>query len=365
MPTVLVAGGGTGGHIFPGIAIARELMERIPGCDVIFVGTERGLETKIVPAEGFRLLTIRSAGIAGKRLAARLKGVALIPFSVLQCLALIGRMRPGLVIGVGGYASGPVLAAAVIRRVPTLIHEQNYVPGATNHWVAPWVKKVIVTFPETIECLGGRGEAIGNPVRKEFALVKPRPVNETVKSLLIFGGSQGARVINRAVCEALPELAAMRPSLRVVHQTGDAELSRVREAYASAGFTGTEVDVRPFISGMSEMFERSDLIICRSGATTVAELTAAGRPAVLIPFARATHDHQTFNARKLVEEGAALMIPEHELNGAVLAGNIRSLLGSPQRLTEMAQASRRLGKPAAGARIAAVCASLLGEVKAA
>jgi len=317
------------------------------------------METRIVPAEGFRLLTIRSAGITGKRLLARLKGLALVPLSVLQAFSLIGRAGPGLVIGVGGYASGPVLAAAVARRVPTLIHEQNYVPGATNRWIAPFVRKVVVTFPETIARLGGRGEVLGNPVRKEFGMIEPRPADSPVRHLLVFGGSQGARVINRAMREAMPALAALRASVRIVHQTGDADLEEVRRAYQTAGFGPEEAVVRPFIGAMSEMFAWADLIVSRSGATTVAELTCAGRPAVLIPFARATHDHQTFNARKLVDEEAAVLIREADLTGDALSEAIGGLLGDPKRLESMAKASRSLGRPDAGARIAEVCASLL------
>ena len=359
MPTVLMAGGGTGGHIFPGIAIARELVERVPRCEVLFVGTRRGLESKIVPAEGFRLLTIDSAGITGKRIVARLKGLALLPLSLVQSMRLIGRTKPSLVVGVGGYASGPVMAAAVLKRVPTLIHEQNYVPGATNRWMAPFVSKVVVTFEETVARLGGRGVALGNPVRRDFALVKPRPSAGAPRRLLVFGGSQGSRALNKAMVEALPGLAAMRGALQITHQTGEAEHAAVEASYRAAGLKGEDCEVRPFISGMSRAFEDADLIVCRSGATTVAELTAAGRPAVLIPFAGATHDHQTFNAHKLADAGAAVMIAERDLTGALLARTVQELLGDPGRLDRMARASRLLGRPDAAARIADLCVALM------
>lgn len=356
MPTVLVAGGGTGGHIFPGIAIARELMERVARCEVLFVGTQRGLESRIVPAEGFRLLTIRSAGITGKRVLKRLKGLALIPISMIQSVALMARTRPSLVIGVGGYSSGPVLAAAVLWRVPTMIHEQNYLPGVTNRWLAPFVSRVVVAFPETARMLGGRGEALGNPVRKEFGLLGPRPAESPVTSILVFGGSQGARVINRAICDALPALSAMKGKLKVTHQTGEADLRTVTAAYRASGI---DADVRPFISGMSKAFDDADLIVGRSGATTVAELTAAGRPAVLIPFAAAAHDHQTHNARKLSDAGAAVLMAEKDLSGASLSRVILELAADRKRLARMAEASRALGKPEAAGRIAEVGADLM------
>jgi len=361
MPTVLVAGGGTGGHIFPGVAIARELQARLPGCEVIFVGTRKGLESRIVPAEGFRLITITSAGITGKRLWGRLKGLALVPLSLVQSWSLMGRTRPGLVVGVGGYASGPVLAAAVLRRVPTLIHEQNLIPGATNRWIAPWVTEVAVTFPETIERLEGRGQVLGNPVRREFTTIGPRPSDAADKHVLIFGGSRGARAINEAVCDALPALARLEGRIRVTHQTGDADLERVSQAYAAAGLRPPRFEVRPFISGMAEAVGSADLVVSRSGATTVAELTAAGRPSLLIPFAAAAHDHQTYNARKLVEAGASVMIEQKSLTGEKLAAEIEKLISSPRRLEHMSAASRALGRGDAAGRIAEVCVALLQE----
>ena len=360
MPTVLLAGGGTGGHIFPGIAIARELNERVVGCEIIFVGTQAGLESRIVPASGFRLLTIRSSGLIGVSLVARAKGVALIPVSLLQSIALVRRTKPRLVIGVGGFASGPVMAAAVLLRVPTLICEQNCIPGATNRWMAPFVTQAVVTFPETKERLGGRGVVLGNPVRKEFTLIGPRRMHDGARRILICGGSRGARAINRAVCDALPHLAPLAGTVAVTHQTGDADRDMVRDAWSRSGFPGKDVEVRPFIADMARVYEESDLIVSRAGATTVAELTAAGRPSVLIPFAAAAHDHQTFNARALVAVGAAEMIAEQDLTGEVLAGTIRTLLSDEERLARMAAAARTLGRPDAAARIADLCVAMMG-----
>ena len=365
MATVLVAGGGTGGHIFPGVAIARELMERVPGVEVLFVGTARGLETKIVPAEGFRLLTIRSAGITGKNLLSRVKGMGLVPLSLVQSLGLIGRTRPRLVVGVGGYASGPVLAAAVLRRIPTLIHEQNYVPGVTNRWLAPFVTQVAVTFPETCARMGGRGVVTGNPVRRHFSLIPPRPDSAPARHLLVFGGSQGSRALNEAMTAALPRLAGLRGSLTITHQTGEAALADVTRAYRAAGWSEAEADVRPFIAGMAQAFEGADLVLCRSGATTVAELTVAGRAAVLVPFAGAAHDHQTFNARKLEQAGAAVVIPEAALGTERLAAELTALLADPGRTAKMARASRAAARPDAAARIAELCVALMSRGRAA
>ncbi len=361
MPTILLAGGGTGGHIFPGIAIARELNERAVGCEIIFVGTAQGLESRIVPASGFRLLTIRSSGLIGVSLTARMKGIVLIPVSLLQSVGLVRRTRPRLVIGVGGFASGPVMAAAVLLRVPTLICEQNCVPGATNRWMAPFVTQAVVSFPETKEKLGGRGVVLGNPVRKEFTLIGPRRMRDGAqRRILICGGSRGARAINRAVCEALPHLAPLAGAVAVTHQTGDADRDMVRDAWSRSRFPERDVDVRPFIADMARVYEEADLIVSRAGATTVAELTAAGRPAVLIPFAAAAHDHQTFNARALVAAGAAEMIAEQDLTGEVLAGTIRTLLSDAERLGRMAAAARTLGRPDAAARIADLCLAMMG-----
>ncbi len=349
MPRVVIAGGGTGGHVFPAIAIARELRARAGGGEILMVGTERGIEMRVVPSAGFPLETIPVGGLRGKSLLRTALNASRLPRALLASWTLLSRHRPGVVIGVGGYASGPVVAAAALRRLPTLIHEQNLVPGSTNRWLAPFVSEVAVTFDETRRRLGGRGTVTGNPVRPEFARVAPRARGRERRHLLVFGGSQGAAPINRAMEEALEGLRPMRDRLRVVHQTGEADAERMREAYGRAGIAAR---VAPFIDAMWEAVDEADLVVARSGATTVAELTAAGRGAVLVPLPHAIHDHQTFNARTLAGAGAAVLVPQAELSGAGLASLLVELLGDEERLDAMAGAARRLGRPEAASRIA-------------
>jgi len=249
--------------------------------------------------------------------------------------------------------------------VPTLIHEQNFVPGVTNRRLAPFVNEVAVTFPETVALMGGRGQVTGNPVRKDFTFVKPKESFRPPLTLLVLGGSQGARVINRAMIEALPRLAAGADRLRVIHQTGDAQHAEVSAAYRASGLDPAGIDVRPFISGMSQVLDQADLVVSRCGSTTLAELTVAGRASVLVPFAAATHDHQTFNARKLADAGAAVMIAERDLDGARLSAAVLELLSDPARLSGMSHAARALGRPDAAARIADLCVALLARGRAA
>ncbi len=355
---VVIAGGGTGGHLYPAIAIARELQSRIEGCDVLMVGTARGLEARVLPEEGLPLATISVAGLKGRRLAQAAAGIARLPVALAESWRIVSRHRPRVVIGVGGYASGPVMAAAILSRRPTLIHEQNMIPGATNRWLAPWVSEVALTFEETRARLGGRGVVTGNPVRKEFSRVAPREARSAARParLLVFGGSQGAAAINRAMAEAAPLLPQGGVSMRVLHQTGRDDAAPLVEAYSRAGI---EADVRPYIREMAQAMEEADLVIARAGATTVAELTAAGRGSILVPFPQAIHDHQTLNARALEKAGAAVVVPQSALSGAALAALVRDLLASEERLAAMAGAARRLGRPGAASAIADVAVRLM------
>jgi UDP-N-acetylglucosamine--N-acetylmuramyl-(pentapeptide) pyrophosphoryl-undecaprenol N-acetylglucosamine transferase len=348
MAKFLIAGGGTGGHIFPAIAIARALVARVPGCEVVMVGTERGLEMKIVPESGFRLLTIPVRGLKGKSVFATAKGILMLPGALASSWRLLGRERPDVVAGVGGYASGPVLAGAVLKRIPTLIQDQNLVPGMTNRWLAPFVSEVAVTFEGTRRYLRGRGVVTGNPIRPEFAQVPRRPAGRPTLHLLVFGGSQGAAAINAAMASALETLSPLRGRLRVLHQTGAAGVESMQSAYAGAGFVA---DVRPFIADMASAMAEADLILARSGGS-VAEITAAGRASILVPLPTAIHDHQAHNARALEEGGAAVVVAQRDLTGPELGARILELLGDGERLDSMAEAARRMGAPDAAGRIA-------------
>lgn len=336
---VLIAAGGTGGHIYPGIAVANEIVRRDPASEVLFVGTARGLETKIVPENGFQLSLIDSTGLKNVGFMGKIKGLAVLPKSFLEARTLLREFGPDVVVGAGGYVSGPVLMMASLRRIPTLVMDSNALPGFTNRRLARFVDKAALTFEEALPYFGDKGVVTGNPVRKEFFEIKD-PGSDGRIRLLIFGGSQGARAINAAMINALPRLASDR--LQITHQTGDVEFETVRTAYHEAGLR--DADVRPYISDMVSQFARTDLIICRAGATTCAELAAAGKAAIMIPLPTAADDHQKKNAEAMEKAGAARMILQQDLNGEVLANEIRNLIASPEMIRSMEQAARRLGR---------------------
>jgi UDP-N-acetylglucosamine--N-acetylmuramyl-(pentapeptide) pyrophosphoryl-undecaprenol N-acetylglucosamine transferase len=353
--TILIAGGGTGGHLYPGIAIAQELQRRRQGVAIVFAGAGLPLEREILERQGYRLLAIRSGGVVGKSPLARLRGATRAVLGLGQAMVAIMKMKPAAVIGVGGYASGPVVLAAALLRVPTLIHEQNCNPGLTNRLLAPWVRKVAVSFEETRHDLGGRGEVTGNPIRAEFAAAKRKARGETF-SVLVFGGSQGARALNNAVLEALPQLRPHRLGLRLVHGTGAADLERVRAAYAAAGFEATVV---PYLTAIREAYQQADLVIARAGASTVSEIAACGKASILVPLPTAAHDHQRYNARKFADAGAALLLEESALRGDTLAGAILGLRDDPARVVAMERAAAGLARPEAAARIADLVEEML------
>jgi len=348
---VVIAGGGTGGHLFPGIAVARELLRRYPDAVITFAGTARGIESRVIPREGFELDTLRSSGLKGTSLAARLRGVLLIPFSAIDAWSIVSRRSPDLVIGVGGYSSGPVVLMAAIRRVPTLLLEQNAVPGLTNRLLAPAVSAAAVAFESTAAYFGRRAIVAGNPVRSEF--LSESSAGEHFSAgpprVLIFGGSQGAHAINVAMVEAAPQLAAHPGGMAITHQTGERDLELVRDGYRRAGL---EARVEPFLFAMDREIKAADLVVCRAGATTLAELTAAGRPSVLVPLPTAADDHQRKNAEVLGAAGAAEVLEQKDLPGGALATRIVSLLRAPDRLAAMAAAARKLARPDAARVIA-------------
>jgi UDP-N-acetylglucosamine--N-acetylmuramyl-(pentapeptide) pyrophosphoryl-undecaprenol N-acetylglucosamine transferase len=350
---LVIAGGGTGGHLYPGIAIARELMARVPGATVTFVGTAAGIEARVIPREGFALDVIRSAGLKGKSLASLARGVGLLPLSALDAWRVLSRRRPAAVVGVGGYSSGPVVALAALRGIPTLLMEQNAMPGVTNRTLARLVRAAAVTYDESIAFFGHKAFVSGNPVRPEFftnaetsdtgqQAYDAQTAPPGAARVLVFGGSQGAHAINVAMVEAAPRLAAATPRLAITHQTGERDLEMVRDGYRRAGL---EARVEPFLFAMDREMKAADLVICRAGATTLAELMACGRPSILIPLPTATDDHQRRNAQALVAHGAAQMIEQRELTGERLAHEIAALAADAERRRGMGENARRMARP--------------------
>ena len=340
---VLIAAGGTGGHIYPGIAVAKEIMRRDPNSRVRFVGTARGLENRVVPNAGFELSLIESTGLKNVGLAARSRGLVLLPKSFLAARRLIREFRPDIVIGAGGYVSGPVLLTASLMKRPTLVMESNALPGWTNRVLARFIDKAAVSFTQAMSHFRGKAVLTGNPVRSEFFEVPSKPRDPNHVSLLVFGGSQGARAINEAMVAALTHLASEKDRLRVTHQTGTADVEKVLSGYAEASWS-PNAEVKPYIDDMVNEFAKADLIVSRAGATTTAELLAAGKVAIMIPFPLAADDHQRKNAEALQTAGAARMILQKDLTGEVLANEIRSLLAAPERIGEMEDAARKLAR---------------------
>ena len=351
---VVIGGGGTGGHLYPGIAIAREILARRPDATVTFAGTARGIETRVVPREGFQLDLLRIAGLKGRSPLAAIAGIARLPLSFADAWGILSRRTPDVVIGVGGYASGPVVMLAALRGRPTLIAEQNAVPGLTNRLLSWVVSAAAVTFESTVSFFGRRGFVAGNPVRPEFLVDLPPDGgshNAGVQGgsdsavrrarVLIFGGSQGAHAINVAMVEAAPRLAAAG-GLDITHQTGERDVELVRRAYLDAGL---EARVEPFLYAMDREMKRADLVVSRAGATTIAELTAAGRASILVPLPTAADDHQTKNAEVLVRAGAAELIEQKGMTGALIAERLLALANDTARRQEMAAAAKALGRP--------------------
>ncbi|MDM7923865.1 MAG: undecaprenyldiphospho-muramoylpentapeptide beta-N-acetylglucosaminyltransferase [Pyrinomonadaceae bacterium] len=350
---------GPAGHIYPGIAVAKELLRRDPSTEVLFVGTAKGLETRIVPENGFQLSLINSAGLKNVGIAGKIKGLSVLPKSFLEARQIIRQFRPHVVVGAGGYVSGPVLLMAAIMGVPTLVMDSNALPGFTNRQLARFVDKAALTFEEALPFFGKNGVVTGNPVRTEFFQV-PRKERGEIFHILIFGGSQGARAINNAMAEALPHLSGFTDRLTITHQTGEADYERIREAYNNSEFS--ETDVRPFISDMFVEFGKADLVISRAGATTCAELGAAGKAAIMVPLPTAADDHQRKNAEALERAGAAKVILQSELTGERLANEIKAMVDQPAEVTKMEDAAKAIGRPDAAERAADLIDELRNNV---
>lgn len=345
--TFLIAAGGTGGHLFPGIAVADELRRRDPGCGVVFVGTPRGLESRLVPRAGYELELLPILPLNGVGLVGALRGLLALPAALVRAAALVRRRRPAAVLGIGGYAGGPVALVASLLGVRTVILEPNAKPGFTNRVLRPFADAAACAYAETQGYYGRKGVLTGNPVRGGFAAL-PRKARGGPAVLLAFGGSQGSRVLNDALVAALPRLPGP-DRLRIVHQTGTALRDAVAAAYAKAG---REAEVVAFLDDMEARFAAADFVLSRSGATTCAELCAAGKAAILVPFAKAADDHQRVNAAALQRAGAALLLEERDLTGETLAAAVAGLVDDPARVLSMELKARALGRPDAAARVA-------------
>jgi UDP-N-acetylglucosamine--N-acetylmuramyl-(pentapeptide) pyrophosphoryl-undecaprenol N-acetylglucosamine transferase len=359
----VIAGGGTGGHLFPGVAIAEAFVERGKGNEVLFIGTERGIEARVLPGGKFPLRTIRAKPIKGKSFLEKIKAIWSLPMSISEASSILKEVQPKLVLGVGGYASGPTLMAAFLLGMKRVIQEQNVIPGMTNRILKWFSQRIFVSFEEAKKYFPeGKTIITGNPIRKEFFVslaagrekMKKRDDDRFV--LLIFGGSAGARRINEAMIEALSHLQGIKSPLRIIHQTGKEDFEFVSKSYQGKGF---DTFVRPFFEDIANYYQISDLVICRSGAGTVAELAVCGKAALFVPYPYAAHHHQLINAKKLVDLGAARMILDEELNGRSLAQTILHLYDHPEERADMEKAIQQLARPRAAEEIVDHCYALL------
>ena len=351
----MIAGGGTGGHVIPALAIAGALKSGY-NAEVCFLGTSRGMETRLVPQAGYALELIDVGQLNRVSLATQLKTLVALPRGILHCLGLLSRWKPEVVVGVGGYASGPGMLAALIKQIPTLAFEPNAIPGMANRLIGKRIRAAAVNFAPTLSYFRN-AEVTGIPVRAEFFALPPRSL-ETSPHLLVMGGSQGARALNQRMPEIAAALLDAVPGLTILHQAGARHAETTQAAYAASGAPADRWKVQAFLEDMPMQFAASDLILARSGASTVAELAASGKPSLLVPFPQAADDHQRKNAEVLVEGGAARMLLEQDMSAAKLLETITSLLGDREKLGEMAVRARTFAHPHAAARIAEMVAAL-------
>ena len=355
--TFLIAAGGTGGHVLPGIEVARELRAR--GHECVFAGTSRGQETRLVPAAGFALELLETGALQGLSLLNRLKTVAGLPASLLQAGRVLDRLRPGAVLSMGGYASGPVMLMARMAEIPVAVLEPNVNPGLAIRWAAPFVSRGLVAFPETLPYFAnGRAEVIGIPIRREFFDL-PRRTRREPFGLLITGGSQGAHTLNTAAVEALAiwKKKGRLSDLKIFHQTGERDLETVRAAYDDCEM---DAEVAPFFRDMPRIFGEVDLVICRAGASAVVELCAAGKASILVPYPYAADQHQLLNARAQSDAGAAVLVEDRAMTGDRLVRDVEQLWDQPSTLAKMEEHSRARARPGAAERAAILLESLAG-----
>ena len=358
---LLVAGGGTGGHLFPGLALGEEVRTRHPRNDVLFVGSARGIEVREVPKAGYPLELIDIGPLKRLGFSGLLRGLFRVPVALAQSRTILKKFDPDVVVGVGGYASGPVVMAAFLMGIPTAVQEQNALPGFTNKLLGRLVRAVFIAFEEARASFpASRTHLLGNPIRRAFLdnYLHTKAPEERL-SLVVTCGSQGAHVLNLRVAEAMELLAPqLGHRLRLLHQTGVKDQAEVALRYEKLRPYGFEGEAVAFIDDMPRAYASADLLVCRAGATTIAELTVCKKPAILVPFPFAADDHQTVNAHALVDAGAALLLPERDLTGATLAAELRGLEADRARLARMSRASGILGRPEAAREIADVCVSL-------
>ena len=355
----VIAGGGTGGHLFPGMAIAEAFIEKEMGNEVLFIGTERGIETRVLAGGKFPLRTIQARPIKGRSILGKGRAIWTMPKAISGAFSILKNFQPQLVLGVGGYASGPTLLAAFLLRIKRAIHEQNVVPGMTNRFLKWFSQRIFVSFEETKKYFPEEKTFVsGNPIRKEILKGKKRRKEDRF-TLLIFGGSAGAHRINEAMMEALDSFKEIKSSLMFIHQTGRDDLDFVSKSYQEKGFNAL---VKPFFEEMATYYQISDLVICRSGASTIAELAVCGKAVILVPYPYAAHRHQSINAQKLVDRGAARMIEDEALSGPLLAQTILHLYTHAEEREKMEEAIQQVGRPRAAQEIVDHCYALLGKV---
>jgi len=355
----VIAGGGTGGHLFPGMAIAEALVRREMGNEVLFIGTERGIEARVLANGRYPLMTIQAMPIRGRSLWRKLEALWFLPRAISESFTILKHYQPQIVLGVGGYASGPVLLSAFLLRMKRAIHEQNVIPGMTNQILKWFAQRIFVSFEETKSYFPETKTVVtGNPVREEISSVGFPKIKEERFTLLIFGGSAGAHRINVAMMEALDLLEELKYKTRFIHQTGKEDIDFVSKGYREKGFDAV---VKPFFDEMASSYQRADLVISRAGASTVSELAVCGKTAILIPYPHAAHRHQWINAQKLVDRGAAMMIRDESLNGSVLSRTILHLYHHPEERKRMEESIRKVGRPKAAEEIVDHCYELVKQ----
>lgn len=348
---VLIAGGGTGGHLYPGVALAEEVTTRQKGNEVLFVGTTRGIEARVVPSLGYPIEYIEVQGLKGTGLGHRMRGFVKLPMAVMQSLRIIRKFQPDFAVGVGGYASGPVILAAWMSGLPTAVLEQNTIPGVTNRILSKFVNAVYVMFERSRSYFPSRKvSALGNPIRRQLLdnFLKAGIEDNGKFNILVLGGSQGAHTLNLRMVEAAGLLTDIEGDIRIVHQSGANDEAMVRSGYQELG---VDAEVHAFIDDMSSAYRRANLIVCRAGATTLAEVMVVRRASILVPFPFAADNHQELNARSMVDAGAAVMLVERALDGQRLADTIRELFEDPERVRSMENAAGSVGRPEAAREI--------------